>query len=120
MKALRFSCLFFFVSLVNTYAQVDTLVDVGTYKLHLKIIKGKGGPLLFESNGGLDARQWDSISTVVHRKLNATVITYDRQGFGQSGLDTAKFDILNEVRGLEFALQRLGYLNNIKYWSATH
>lgn len=114
MKATIFSFLFFLVSLINAYGQVDTLVDVGSYKLHFKIIKGKGAPILFESGGGLDAMQWDSISTVLHDKLNATVITYDRQGFGRSGLDTTKFNILNEVKGLELALERLGYANKSK------
>lgn len=111
MKTFISGCFFFVISLTNAYAQVDTMVDVGSYKLHFKIIEGKGAPILFESGGGLDASQWDSISTVLHSKLNATTITYDRQGFGQSGLDTAKFNILDEVKGLEFALKRLGYAN---------
>lgn len=102
------------VNLVNTHAQVDTLVDLGSYKLHFRILKGEGPPILFESGGGLDSRQWDSISTVLHGKLKATVITYDRQGFGLSGLDTSQFNILNEVKGLEFALKRLGYSDDSK------
>jgi pimeloyl-ACP methyl ester carboxylesterase len=69
---------------------------------------------MFESGGGLDGSQWDSISTVLHSRLNATIITYDRQGFGQSGLDTGNFNILNEVKGLEFALERLGYADKNK------
>ena len=96
-------------SVENISAQVDTLVNVGSYKLHLKIIKGKGAPILFESGGALDVGQWDSISTALHRKLNATIITYDRQGFGKSGLDTLHYNILNEVKGLEFAIEQLGY-----------
>jgi pimeloyl-ACP methyl ester carboxylesterase len=114
MKVIIFNFLFLFVSFISTYAQVDTLVEVGSYKLHFKIIKGKGAPILFESGGGLDAMQWDSISTVLHDKLNATIITYDRQGFGQSELDTTKFNILNEIKGLELALKRLGYANRSK------
>lgn len=114
MKTLITGFLFFLVSLVSAYAQVDTLVDVGSYKLHFKIIEGGGPPILFESGGGLDSRQWDSISTVLHAKLNATIITYDRQGFGQSGLDTTNFNILNEVKGLESALERFGYANDSK------
>lgn len=96
-------------NLANISAQVDTLIDLGTYKLHFKIIKGEGTPILFESGGGLDARAWDSISTVLHGKLNATMISYDRQGFGQSSIDTTDYTILNEIKGLELALERLGY-----------
>ena len=114
MKTLITGFLFFLVSLVSAYAQVDTLVDVGSYKLHFRILKGETNPILFESGGGLDARQWDSISTVLHGKLNATIITYDRQGFGQSGLDTSKFSILDEIKGLELGLERLGYANKSK------
>lgn len=109
MKAILCSFIFFLVNLVNAYAQVDTLIDVGSYNLHFKISKGKGAPILFESGGALDASQFDSIATVLHDKLNVTVITYDRQGFGKSGLDTAKFNVLDEVKGLELALERLGY-----------
>ena len=105
---------FFLFNVVNACAQVDALVDVGSYKLHFKIIKGKGAPILFESGGALDAGQWDSISTVLYRKLNATIITNDRQGFGQSGLDTLKFNRLNEVKGLEYALEKLGCANKNK------
>jgi hypothetical protein len=32
----------------------DTSVDVGQYKLHFNIIKGKGIPILFESGSGND------------------------------------------------------------------
>jgi pimeloyl-ACP methyl ester carboxylesterase len=93
----------------NIYAQIDTLINVGSYTLHFKVFKGKGAPILFESGGALDAGQWDSISRVLHRKLDATIITYDRQGFGKSGLDTLQYNILNEVRGLESAIEQLGY-----------
>ncbi|RYD71784.1 MAG: alpha/beta hydrolase [Sphingobacteriales bacterium] len=113
MRAFIFG-LFFLVNFASAYAQVDTLVGVGSYKLHFRIIKGVEAPILFESGGGLDATQWDSITTVLHKKLNATIITYDRQGFGRSGLDTTRFNILNEIIDLELALKRLGYANKSK------
>lgn len=109
MKTYMISFLFFFTGVAIAYGQTDTLIDVGNYKLHFKIREGKGAPIFFESGGALDAGQWDSISTLLHQKLNATIITYDRQGFGLSGLDTAKYNILNESKGLNFALQKLGY-----------
>jgi pimeloyl-ACP methyl ester carboxylesterase len=88
---------------------LDTLVDIGTYKLHFKVIKGNNAQILFESGGGITLAQWDSIIIPVHRLTGATVITYDRQGFGTSGLDTANYTILNEVKGLETGLRKLGY-----------
>lgn len=88
---------------------LDTLVDIGTYKLHFKVIKGNNAQILFESGGGITLAQWDSIIIPVHRLTGATVITYDRQGFGTSGLDIANYTILNEVKGLETGLRKLGY-----------
>lgn len=105
-----------FILLANfskSYAQtIDTLIDIGTCSLHIKVIKGNAKTILFESGGALDVSQWDTISTRVHKALNASVITYDRQGSGKSGIDTNQYNILNEVKGLEFALTKLGYGNS--------
>lgn len=90
---------------------IDTLIDVRPFNLHFRIIKGDNPPILFESGGGLDATQWDSIATTVHHQLQATVITYDRAGFGKSSLDTANFNILREIESLETALKKFGYLD---------
>ncbi|WP_207508230.1 alpha/beta fold hydrolase [Telluribacter humicola] len=88
---------------------LDTLIDVKPYKLHFKILKGKHSPILFESGGGLDASQWDSIATAVHQQLQATVITYDRAGFGRSSIDTTNYNIIQEIKSLESALKSFGY-----------
>lgn len=90
---------------------IDTLIAVPPFNLHFRIIKGDNPPILLESGGGLDATQWDSIATPVHRQLQATVITYDRAGFGKSSLDTANFNILQEIMSLEAALGKFGYLD---------
>jgi pimeloyl-ACP methyl ester carboxylesterase len=96
----------------NAEAQLlDTIIVVSPYKLHFRILKGKGSPILFESGGGLDASQWDSIATILHHQLQTTVITYDRAGFGKSTLDTAQYTILQEIKCLEAALTNLGYEN---------
>ncbi|MFD2937692.1 alpha/beta fold hydrolase [Spirosoma flavum] len=97
---------------VNVNAQLlDTIVDARPYKLHFRIVKGKKPPILFESGGGQDASQWDSIATAVHQRLQATVITYDRAGFGRSSFDTAGYTILQEIKSLESALHQFGYSN---------
>lgn len=105
---------FFFILLLaaNANAQLmDTVVNVKANNLHFKIYKGKNSPILFESGGGLDASQWDSIAIVVHKQLQATIITYDRAGFGKSSLDTANYTILQEIESLEAALENFGYLD---------
>lgn len=106
----HFLLIIFLLVAHNATAQLlYTLIDVGPYKLHFKILRGKNSPILFESGGGLDASQWDSIAPVVHQQLQATVIMYDRAGFGKSSLDTANYNILQEIKSLEAALEKFGY-----------
>ncbi|MBN7811441.1 alpha/beta hydrolase [Algoriphagus sp. H41] len=99
----------FFFGIQAKAQAVDTLIDVGGYKLHFNILKGNGTAILFESGGGLDASQWDFIAETLHHRLEATVITYDRAGFGESTLDTLNYSILEEIEGLEVGLTTLGY-----------
>lgn len=92
---------------------IDTLVDVGNYKLHFSILKGKGTPILFESGNGSDASVWKSILMQLHDSTKATLITYDRAGLGLSGIDTNKIDLPTEVKTLEIALNKLGYSKKV-------
>jgi pimeloyl-ACP methyl ester carboxylesterase len=92
---------------------IDTLIDVGGYKLHFNIIKGKGIPILFEAGGGEDATTWKKIIQPVSDRTAATLITYDRAGFGKSTFDTTRHGILNGMTGLETGLKKLGYNGNI-------
>jgi pimeloyl-ACP methyl ester carboxylesterase len=92
---------------------LDTLVDVGGYKLHFVIFKGKGIPILFEAGGGEDATTWNKIIRPVARRTAATLITYDRAGFGKSTFDTTRHGIMNGMIGLETGLKKLGYDGNI-------
>jgi pimeloyl-ACP methyl ester carboxylesterase len=105
----------FSLSLLNSgqTQTIDTLVDVGGYKLHFTIIKGKGVPILFESGNGSDASDWKDIVKELHDSTQATLITYDRAGLGLSGMDTTKMDLPNEVKTLEIALKKLGYSKKI-------
>jgi pimeloyl-ACP methyl ester carboxylesterase len=106
-------CLFILLLIaINADAQIlDTVVEVRTNHLHFKILQGTHSPVLLESGGGLDASQWDSIAMVLHQRLDATIITYDRAGFGKSSLDTANYNILEEVKNLELGLEYFDYLN---------
>ena len=97
---------------------IDTLVDVGGYRLHFHIIKGRGMPVLFETGSGADVTIWDSLLKPLADITHATLITYDRAGFGKSELDTTNDDvdkhgILNGIEGLETGLKKLGYGGNI-------
>lgn len=63
---------------------LDTLISVGKHKLHFNIWQGEGIPILFESGGGNDASIWNPFLGPLHEITGATLITYDRPGYGQS------------------------------------
>jgi pimeloyl-ACP methyl ester carboxylesterase len=113
--ALIFSLFFFAFSV---YSQIDTLISVGKYKLHFNIVIGKGVPIIFESGAGNDGGIWKEILNPLHDSTGATLITYDRAGFGRSEIDTNSVNILNEIRGLEIGLNKLGF--NDKYFFVAH
>lgn len=97
---------------------IDTLIDVGGYRLYFHIIKGKGMPILFEGGAGADVSVWDNILKPIADITHATLITYDRPGFGKSELDTSNHDlnkhgILQGIQGLETGLKKLGYDGNV-------
>lgn len=103
-----------FYSQSSQYQTIDTLVDVGNHKLHFNIIKGSGIPILFEAGGGSDGTVWNSILKPIADITGATIITYDREGFGKSTINTletevSKHGILNSVLDLEIGLKKLGY-----------
>lgn len=97
---------------------VDTLVDVGGYRLAFHIVKGKGMPILFDAGSGDDGSDFYSILKPIADVSGATLITYGRAGFGKSEVDTSNRDIdrhgvLNGIEGLEAGLKKLGYDGNI-------
>src|ERR1700750_3074936 len=111
MKGATISILVFTIFVCRTVqAQtIDTVIGVGGYQLHFKIIKGKGIPILFEAGGGEDATTWNKIIRPVAERTAATLITYDRAGFGKSTFDTTRHGIQNGMTGLETGLKKLGY-----------
>ncbi|WP_266170155.1 alpha/beta fold hydrolase [Dyella subtropica] len=87
----------------------DMQVDVGGYALHFHIVKGQGTPILFETGGGDDARVWRDLLPSIAQITGATLITYDRPGFGKSGLDPLRPRMVDNTDDLERALRSLGY-----------
>ena len=97
---------------------LDTLVDVGGYHMHFKIIKGEGTPILFESGADSDSTVWDHLLEKIHTVTGTTLITYDRSGFGKSEVNPtlkndSDFGILNGIKELETGLAKLGYSKDI-------
>src|SRR5512139_1860740 len=87
---------------------VEKQVDAGTYKLHFKIIPGRGPTILLESGGGMDSTEWDNLAPLLARETGATVVAYDRAGFGKSDLPASKYDLAQDTDALWGALRRLG------------
>ena len=68
----------FVITANATFAQrLDTLVDVGGYKLHFNIFKGKGTPILFEAGSNAWSSDWDTILPAIYKVTGTTLITYD-------------------------------------------
>ena len=91
---------------------IDTLVDIGTQKMHFNIWKGNGTPILFESGGGNDGSIWTSLANEIHSITGATIITYDRVGYGKSEFnldlpDNKKALIIHGIDALEKGLEKL-------------
>jgi len=110
------SILFFstFITANSQSKAIDTLVDVGNHKIHFKIIKGKGMPILFDAGGGNSGVVWNSLLDQTSKITGATLITYDRAGFGTSTIDTLQTDdskhgIISSIEDLEIGLKKLGY-----------
>ncbi|MEO6903994.1 MAG: alpha/beta fold hydrolase [Bacteroidia bacterium] len=97
---------------------IDTLINVNGLKMHFVITKGEGIPILFESGNGGDASDWISILDEIHKKTNATLITYDRAGLGKSEIDTTNVNFKQEINNLEKGLKTLGY--NKKIFLVSH
>jgi hypothetical protein len=119
MKQLLILTFFFNCCILNAQSvQLDTLVDIGTHKIHFNIIKGEGIPILFDSGAGDDGTVWNDLLKPIHDITGTTLITYDRAGFGKSEINpTIETDeghgILNGIEELEIALKKLGYFNNL-------
>lgn len=98
---------------------VDTLVNVGDYRanqrfdLHFRVYPGSEPAVLLEAGGGADASYWDDLAPILARETGATIITYDRAGYGESDLPQTPYDIRQEVARLWRGLEQLGLANAV-------
>jgi pimeloyl-ACP methyl ester carboxylesterase len=114
MKNLIWTLILFAAPPISACCQkVDTLVDVGGYKLHFTVITGKGTPILFEAGGGNDGTVWDGIVKSIANITKAPIILYDRRGLRKSSNDSIKIGIEYDIKGLKKGLTKLGFQKNI-------
>ena len=94
---------------VSTPAPEDTLLDVGGYRLHLVVHRGNIPlTIVMESGGGASLDDWAGLDSVLATRTGATVVAYDRAGFGGSEVGPADLTAEQQVRHLNLALERLG------------
>ncbi|MCJ7680083.1 MAG: alpha/beta hydrolase [Candidatus Aminicenantes bacterium] len=94
-------------------AVVDTLVAVEGIHLNFRIIEGGSPVIVLEAGGAMDLTEWDDIALKLARKTGATVISYDRAGFGKSDLPDIPCDMKTEAGWLWEALKQLGFESDI-------
>ncbi len=98
----------------DTGAQtVDTLIAVGECRLNFRVIYGNGVTVVLEAGGGMDSSEWDKIGPQIALKTGATVVSYDRAGFGKSDLPGTPYSFDIEAKWLWNALQQLGLDNKV-------
>jgi pimeloyl-ACP methyl ester carboxylesterase len=94
---------------VHAPAPEDTLLDVGGYRMHLVVHRGtRPLTIVLESGGGASLDAWSRVDAELARRTGATVVAYDRAGFGLSEVGPADLTPREQVRQLDGALGRLG------------
>jgi pimeloyl-ACP methyl ester carboxylesterase len=87
----------------------DTLFDVGGYAMHLVVHRGSQPvTVVMESGGGDDVEGWAGVDSALAGRTGATVVAYDRAGFGRSGTGPADLTPPEQIRQLHETLDRLG------------
>ena len=87
---------------------IEKLVDVGDYNLNFRIIQGEGLAILLEAGGGMDSTEWNALAPRLAQETGATVIAYDRAGFGKSDLPETKCELREDTAALWRGLRTLG------------
>ncbi|MCX6567510.1 MAG: alpha/beta fold hydrolase [Candidatus Aminicenantes bacterium] len=87
---------------------IEKRIDVGGYDLYFRIFPGKGPVILLESGGGMDSTEWAALAPLLSRETGATVVAYDRAGYGKSDLPETKYDLHKDTEALWRGLRKLG------------
>jgi pimeloyl-ACP methyl ester carboxylesterase len=87
---------------------IEKSIDVGGYDLYFRIIPGQRLAILLESGGGMDSTEWNALAPRLAQETGATVVAYDRAGFGQSDLPETPYDLREDTAALWRGLRSLG------------
>jgi pimeloyl-ACP methyl ester carboxylesterase len=87
---------------------LDTLVDAGGYRMHLVLYRGtRPLSIVMESGGGASLSEWSGVEQELAARTGATVIAYDRAGFGQSETGPYTLTPQQQVQQLNLVLEQL-------------
>src|SRR6185436_15289253 len=87
---------------------LDTLVDAGGYRMHLVVYRGtKPVTVVMEVGGGAALAGWAGVESQVAARTGATVVVYDRAGFGQSEIGPMNLTPRQQVEQLDRVLGAL-------------
>ena len=88
---------------------VDTMVDVGGYRVHVVMHRGTQPiTVVMESGGGATLQAWAGVDAQIAQATGATVVTYERAGFGASELGPLDLTPAQQIDQLDGLLDRLG------------
>jgi len=85
----------------------DHMIDVGGIRLHFNVWPGSGSTVLLECGGGDDLTGWGDLPDTLADKASASIVAYDRAGFGLSDLPATPYDLDEESRWLIEGLRQL-------------
>lgn len=98
------------IPVLSQASRIDRTTLTNGKKLHFQIVDGKRDDIiLFESGGGDDVGVWRNLLDPIAQATGATLITYDRPGFGTSEVDPKNHGVLSDMVRLEAGLKELGY-----------
>jgi len=86
----------------------DYLLDVGGCRLYFSVIHGSETLLVLEVGGGTDSTFWGSFPMDLAQATGATVVAYDRAGFGKSDLPETPYDMIEEIDWFMTGMRQLG------------
>jgi len=91
----------------------ETLIDIGTHKLHVTLTDVPGEHMIvLEAGGGKASDSYQKIQVELAAQSGIRVMSYDRSGFGQSELGPAQFNAVDEMKALKTCLDRQGFKGN--------
>ncbi len=83
------------------------------HRLAFHVTPGHLPAIVLDAGGGLDSSYWKNIVPVLAQKTGSEIITYDREGMGESDPVPGPWKVQNAVSDLEAGLTDLGATHDV-------